>query len=147
MFQVALHKRKLSQEKYTHPSCFAEFRFQDPLWKPKIHKLTAPQKCSSIFSVFLFFADTVRWGVASFFHLHLLEHCMVWLKHPFELSNNSDAPTHWRVWVWLYLLSGWHHKFVKMWSTNPHKVRDDHILCWNSYILIAEHLSTDVSVW
>ena len=65
-----------------------------------------------IFSVSLFFAETLWWQLLPSC-LQLLEHLAVWLEGQFELSNNFYVPIHWRAWV------------IRFWSwEDPTNLRD-----------------------
>ena len=69
-----------------------------PQWKQKIRPyVTTHNNVLGFFSVILFCAETLRFGVILFFiFLQLLEPHAFQLGDLFELSNSSDAPIYWR---------------------------------------------------
>jgi len=80
-----------------HASPFVGDRFQTPhLQKARICEwlTTLPETMFWSCLVCFLFAQT---PMGATFSLQFLEHHVIWLKDLFELSNNSDAPTHWNV--------------------------------------------------
>jgi hypothetical protein len=60
------------------------------------NNLPPPQ--SNILVFFIFFTETL-WSELLRFSFQPLKHHAIWIEDLFELSNNFDAPIHWRGWV------------------------------------------------
>jgi hypothetical protein len=92
MSQVALHKRSSNRKNTLIPHVSHRLGSKMICENQKSTNWTdCILKNVSVFLVFFFFSLQIVWDRKRLlFYLLLLEHCIVWLKHLFELSSNLD---------------------------------------------------------